>query len=172
MKTSEQFKFTIEQDIIKMKALVKLAHGDQTYGEIRPYTDHLEHAEQVAKRFGFCERGIMLAVIGHDLIEDTDVFASDLAEIFGESIRFIDTIENVSDRFGETKEDTVKRIVPCLDSIVVKLCDRVANIEACLAEGKSYGTPLEKYAKEHKFFFNFLDHPAFKDYDAGKVYQK
>lgn len=127
------------------------AHGQQMYGD-KPYLYHLVHVEQVACRFGYheCEE-VMLGCILHDVVEDTSATVNDLVNEFGKVIGEI--VDAVTDREFETKEQVFNlRTRFNHHAVIVKMCDRIANIEACLAEDKS--NILNKYLKERELFFD------------------
>jgi guanosine-3',5'-bis(diphosphate) 3'-pyrophosphohydrolase len=142
-----------ELTFIKAKKLALFAHGDQKYGK-KPYSHHLEHVVSVAKRFGWREEGAVGTCCWlHDILEDTDATYEILRAYFGEYIA--DTVLSVTDLEGETKEDVFsKRTKNNKWGILVKMCDRIANMEACLAEDKN--ELLVRYVREYALFRQYL----------------
>lgn len=126
-------------------------HGDQMYGK-KPYYYHLVHVEQVACRFDYhMNEEVMLGAILHDIVEDTDFTIENVAMNFGNTVAEI--VDAVTDREGETKLDVfTKRTSFNHLAVIVKMCDRIANIEACLAEGMT--EHLIKYLTEREYFFD------------------
>ena len=86
----------------------------------------------------------------HDVLEDTDVSKEELKRQFGEQIT--DIVYRVSDEPGETrrerKEKTYHKIRGHIPATVVKLCDRIANIEA----SRDVPNKLNMYKEEYPDF--------------------
>ena len=103
-----------------------VAHGDQRYGE-HPYVYHLDAVFKIAKEYKLNDT-IKIAAYLHDVLEDTAVNYEDLERTFDTQIaRLVEAVTNEG-----TKEDTYKKIkAHSTDAVVLKLCDRIANLEAC-----------------------------------------
>lgn len=111
------------------------AHSSQTYDEF-PYFKHLQDVHDVLVRFGLKEENpddlpILVSSYIHDTIEDTATSYSDLRNIFGTEVAEI--VYCVTDELGrnrkEKKEKTYPKIRQNPKAIIVKLADRIANIE-------------------------------------------
>lgn len=107
------------------------AHGDQTYGS-HPYEFHLDRVAEVAVRFGFGDDQTLMKCYGHDVIEDTDKTEDDMRDAgFPEDV--VEDVSLVSDEEGATrkerKEKTLVKIATKRSAILLKLCDRIANVE-------------------------------------------
>ena len=142
----------------KARAFAALAHKCQMYGN-RPYLYHLDHVAQVAERFGHGEWPlVMVSCYLHDVIEDTNVTKEELADHFGHTTA--DVVSFVSDVGGKDKEFLFKNYTG-KDRVatLVKYCDRVANVEACLAENKT--EILNKYISEQPLFERYLTNDGF-----------
>lgn len=141
------------------KAMIKAAmefghkaHASQMYDHF-PYFKHLEDVSKVLVRFGYTDGLYQACAFLHDSIEDTATSYSDIKKVFGEEIA--EVVYCMTDEIGrnrkEKKEKTLPKIRSNPDSIVVKLADRIANIEHTLAH-----TPendfLGMYKREHKAF--------------------
>lgn len=136
--------------VLRAEQFAIASHGDQKYGDI-PYYWHLNHAHSVAIRFGYInDPEIRASIWLHDVVEDCEDITLDTVEAnFGKTIR--DIVDAVTDRPGETKEEVFRsRLYKNQKAMIVKYCDRIANIEACLAESK-YGI-LKRYVSEHDLF--------------------
>lgn len=133
----------------KARRIATKYHERQMYG-VKPYVYHLTHVENVACRFGyFKDLTVRISCVLHDIVEDTTYKIEDVEEDFGAKIAKI--VDAVTDREGETKKDVfLNRTRGSIDGIIVKMCDRIANIESCLAENKI--EHLEKYISEHELF--------------------
>ena len=107
------------------------AHGAQMYG-IHPYDYHLNAVEAVAVRFGFTDDVIRMACQGHDVLEDTKLTQADmLAADFPQEV--VTIVFCVTDEPGATrcerKSKTLPKIAGNRKAVIVKLCDRIANVE-------------------------------------------
>ncbi len=146
------------------------AHGDQTYGPDHPYVCHLAAVQAVLERFvPASEPSLELLVHAawlHDVIEDTPVSVEQVRERFGDDIARI--VDAVSDEEGINRRERKSKTYPKIRragrvAVILKLADRIANIEAGLATG----TPqVQMYRKEQWGFYG-----ALYDLDAGSVQQ-
>lgn len=118
------------------------------------YAYHLRHVELVSLRYGFEGDLVTRAACWlHDILEDTDVTSQEL-HLLGINPAVIDIVERVTDGPGnnraERKADMYPRCQQNPLAIVVKLCDRIANMEETL---KSNKTGLwSMYCDEHVEF--------------------
>ena len=114
------------------------AHGDQSYGG-KPYEVHLDHVVQVLIRFG-CAGDDRLIDAGflHDTIEDTDTTEEDIANAFSpHTAKLVDAVTDGEGKTRKEKKDRPYFFIPKVPGAVpLKLADRIANTEACLAENK------------------------------------
>lgn len=128
---------------------------DQRAGIDLPYTFHLSHAIDVAFRFRVTHDTLVAAVWLHDVLEDTDAEYLDLVDTFGyEVARLVDA---VTDMQGANRKERQRRTYPrirnCTGATVVKLCDRIANVE----HSATWGSPqLGMYRREHLAFRDAL----------------
>lgn len=140
--------------IEKAKKFAEKAHKGQFYGS-RSYIYHLLKVAEVAARFGF--KHDVEFICGcwlHDAVEDTDVSVSDVRREFGS--RVADMVKAVSDIPGKDKRHLFEKLTKNnRDAVLLKTFDRIANLEACLAEGKT--KLLKKYIKEMPLFFEVLE---------------
>lgn len=125
------------------------AHGLQPYDEIFPYEKHLDDVVDVLKRFGFSGKYIVAGYL-HDTIEDGSLSYNKIKRYFG--LEVAEIVYCVTDEIGRNREEkkakTLPKIAGNLDAIVVKLADRIANIE--------HGGKVDMYQKEYKHFRNIL----------------
>jgi (p)ppGpp synthase/HD superfamily hydrolase len=145
-----------EKTYIEARMVAEKAHGEQPYDEIFPYTKHLDDVVDVLKRFGYSGKFIVAGYL-HDVIEDAGVSYNDIKSHFG--IDVAEIVFCVTDELGrnrkERKEKTLPKIASNPDAIIVKLADRIANIE--------HGGKVGMYAKEHGDFKNHLYKPGHCD---------
>jgi (p)ppGpp synthase/HD superfamily hydrolase len=121
------------------------AHSNQSYDEIFPYEKHLDDVVDVLKRFGFSGKYIVAGFL-HDSIEDDGISYNDIKKHFGTEVA--EMVYCVTDELGrnrrEKKEKTLPKTASNPDAIILKLADRIANIE--------HGGKIDMYAKEYQEF--------------------
>lgn len=153
--------------ILAAKTYAIKAHGLQTYDGY-PYKKHLEDVSEVLTRFGYTEEtpiGFLLqpASYLHDLLEDTSVTKEELVSLFGEKIA--DIVECVTDEPGDNRKDrkskTYAKTAYNPNAIILKLADRIANVENSLPITKKRS--LDMYKKEHHDFRQYLYYPGLSD---------
>ena len=149
MKYTEAAFKAIEHDMI---AFASEKHKNQVYSLDRPYTYHLRAVRDTVFRFlayipyGTPLEVVTLAAWGHDLIEDTGVTREELTERYG--VEVSDLIWRVTNEPGVNRkarhDATHGKIKECPAAVFLKLCDRIANVEA--------GGKTNMYRKEwHEF---------------------
>lgn len=124
----------------------------QRYGQYA-YSFHLRMVEAVALRFGFRDSTLRKCAWGHDLIEDLGLAREDLlAAGFGQEE--VKIIWAVSDEPGATRKERKAKTYPKIRdterAILVKLFDRIANVEYSIKTNNR--EQLEKYRKEQVDF--------------------
>lgn len=100
-----------------------------------PYVSHLRRTAELVRRYvpaGDPLREEMLAAAWlHDVLEDTAASREELAAEFGAAVA--DMVWAVTDGPGRTREErkgaTYPRIRATPGAAVIKLCDRIANVE-------------------------------------------
>jgi (p)ppGpp synthase/HD superfamily hydrolase len=127
------------------------AHGDQRYGR-HPYTHHLDAVAELARHYG--DEAEAVAYL-HDVKEDVEgMTLAHLRGPFGEEVA--DAVDLLSDPPGATRKErkaqAYSRLVVTTNrlALIVKPCDRLANMRACLADGNA--RLLEVYRSEHSAF--------------------
>ncbi len=146
--------------VAKARSLALSAHGNQCYGN-RPYEEHLRAVVKVLRRFGVVlgqDDGteLICAAWLHDTREDTEVRNSSIVAEFGH--RIADIVERVTDEPGENrkarKRATYPKIVESDAAVIVKLADRIANVEDAAASNPRL---FSMYAAEHEEFSEALN---------------
>lgn len=143
----------------RARRLALAAHGDQRYGK-QPYRVHLEHVEEVVRRFAHDE--VMLAAAWlHDTVEDTSLTTLEVEREVGTEVAAI--VAAVTDEPGESRKarkaaTLVKLAAAGAAARAVKLADRIANLEASIAHGR--GDLYAMYAGEHAAFRAALHVPG------------
>ncbi len=146
-------------------------HGNQKYGE-NLYSYHLDKVEQVARRFGFTNECYLIACWGHDLIEDTGTSIEELKEedFPPLSIKLIAAVTDAPGRNRkERKRNTYPQIKATPGAILLKLFDRIANVEECIEtknrnlffmymyEQAEFDIALREHDEESEPMWNHLD---------------
>ena len=125
------------------------AHGNQTYDSIYPYYKHLDDVVDVMKRFGFSGKFIIAALL-HDIIEDTSLSYKKVKKYFG--LEIAEMVYCVTDELGRDRDEVHRKTLPKTasnpDAIILKLADRIANVE--------HGGKIDMYATEYKEFKGIL----------------
>jgi (p)ppGpp synthase/HD superfamily hydrolase len=128
--------------------LATAAHKSQRYGD-KPYTDHLIAVVQLLEQFGASSEAVIAGWL-HDTVEDTNVTVDQIKGQFGEHIAKVVwavTGEGNGDRQAHSAS-IYRKLAECPDAAIVKLADRIANIEACQHGDKHY----LRYSREHVGF--------------------
>lgn len=145
------------------------AHTNQQY-DIYPYIYHIKQVVKIIEDLGYDESVIVAAVL-HDTLEDTDLSYNDLKKAFGEEVAEI--VYAVTDELGrnrkERKTKTYPKIKANWKATVVKICDRVANME----QSKRYNQKLfETYKGEHEEFCDQLRNDEHPDVEVNKAWER
>lgn len=142
------------------RAFAVQAHGDQRYGS-KPYVAHLDDVAALVEEIAeIHEREILLAVAYlHDVLEDTDATQEQIDELFGPVVA--QAVAEITDPPGETRSERKKILHWRLEelnaktpaghaALIVKAADRLANVRACIVEGKE--DLIKMYVSEHLEF--------------------
>jgi len=129
----------------------------QTWANGLPYLEHLKAVEAVLVRFGFSDpknavhQTLRIAAYTHDLLEDTPVTRDRVRWYLGPEVEVLTwavTNEEGKNR-AERHAKTYPKVAATPFATLLKLADRVANVEASLTVG---GRLLGMYQKEHAGF--------------------
>ena len=132
------------------------AHKNQTYGGIFPYMKHIYDVIDVLKRFDFKGNKYLIGAALHDVMEDDSISYNDIKKHFG--VEVAEMVYCVTDELGrnrkEKKEKTLPKTASNPDAIILKLGDRIANLEM--------GGKLSMYGEEYTEFKGalYLNTPA------------
>ena len=135
--------------------LAEHAHKNQMYG-IYPYIFHPREVVAVAELMGFGD-DVKIPCALHDCIEDDALSFNDIKNEFGEKIAEI--VFCVSDELGRNRKERKAKSYPKIRSnktaIIVKICDRYANIEFSATRDKG---KLQMYINEMPEFRENLEY--------------
>jgi len=136
------------------KFFADIAHFKQMYGT-HPYTYHLEQVEMVLNRFGFNDVVLKISAWLHDIIEDTECSYGQIRHGFGEEIA--DIVYAVTNEMGRNRKERYAKTYPKIKAnkkaLVLKLADRIANIEQAKGTNSKY---VEMYIREWPNFYSYL----------------
>jgi (p)ppGpp synthase/HD superfamily hydrolase len=134
-----------EKDYREARMVAVKLHASQSYDEVFPYEKHLDDVVEVMKRFGFSGKYI-IASYCHDLLEDSAISYNKIKIHFGEEVA--EMVYCVTDELGRNRKEKKSKTLPKTasnpDAIILKLADRIANIE--------HGGKIDMYAKEYSEF--------------------
>lgn len=144
-------------DIIqRARAFAEEWHGDQLYGE-HPYIYHPEKARSVLLWMGDDQPEHHAAMLLHDVIEDTRCPYRQVLDGFGRTVA--ELVWAVTDERGRTRfeshQKTYPKLVGLKGAIIIKLADRIANVEQC-RKAPGGAQKLRMYAEEQMEFRSAL----------------
>lgn len=135
----------------RARELALKLHAKQRYGA-EPYAFHLNEVRDVLANFGVKNDQVLAAGWLHDALEDTDVTLDFLQRNFPEDTVAI--VDACTDGPGKNRAERKQRpmhMIPKVDgAIIVKLADRIANVQACVRGGNN--DLLGMYRREHEAF--------------------
>lgn len=125
-------------------------HGDQKYGN-QPYLHHLVDVVNILEDFGFTEYKFQAAGYLHDVLEDTEATSGDLIRGFGTEVaEIVIACTGEGSTRSERQSNILHKLRYCPDACIVKLADRIANVEMGLKEENF--EKLEMYYNEYGDF--------------------
>ena len=146
---------------IKARNLALEKHKKQKYG-MYPYEVHLVNVVNVLLHFGvtFENDVLIMSAWLHDIIEDTDIGQSFLITNFGEEVneivKLVSNQNDVTKSKEENKRATFEKIITNQNAIIIKLADRIANVEFSLLHGSL--DKITKYKKEQEMINEIFKH--------------
>ena len=134
----------------RAQALAAAAHATQRYGDA-PYMVHLAAVVAVMERFGITDADVLAAGWLHDTIEDTDLTREAVVDAVGErAAAMVDAVaDGPGDNRAERKARPYQMIPQTPGAVLVKLADRIANVESAQASRPGL---LKMYRREHLAF--------------------
>ena len=121
-------------------------HGTQDYDGIFPYEKHLDDAVEVLERFSIIHPKYLCACYLHDSIEDGSISYNKVKSYFGFEVA--EMVFCVTDEMGRNREEKKAKTLPKTasnsDAVIIKLADRIANIE--------HGGKIDMYRVEYEAF--------------------
>jgi len=129
--------------------VAKRIHMNQLY-DIYPYIYHPTQVFNIAKELGYDE-AILISCILHDSMEDGNLSYNDIKKAFGKEVAEI--VYAVTDELGRNRQEKKAKTYPKIKAnwkaTVVKVCDRIGNIQ----QSKEYNqNKFKMYKEEHELF--------------------
>jgi (p)ppGpp synthase/HD superfamily hydrolase len=156
-------------------AFAAIRHQHDTYYEGESFVVHLIDVGSVCEEFGLGSDHMIAAAMLHDTVEDTDTTVEELNEVFGSEVAgLVDAVTDVEavcpvsgrplDRM-ECRRRTRAKTKLNRRGVGLKLCDRIANTRAGVAQIETDPDTAWKYLNGYKG-----EYPAFREdlYIAGE----
>lgn len=165
--------------MLDVRELAVEAHAGQLYGD-RPYAVHLDDVADVLREFGYTDALHQGGAFCHDVVEDTDLTAKALLDA-GVPDDVVAVALFCTDEHGPNRKTrkarTYKRMLALLAlhlkdkdaypyvpaGIRVKVADRIANVRACVRQGREGRGLLKMYRREAVPFREAIYHPGICD---------
>ncbi|MFE3189698.1 HD domain-containing protein [Nocardia sp. NPDC059240] len=111
------------------RSYAEAAHGDQKYG-LQPYSVHLAAVRAVLADFGYGD-DLGVSAWLHDVLEDTDVTNPEMESVFGTPItELVWAVSGMGETREARNEDIYRKINAHPRAVILKVADRIANVEA------------------------------------------
>jgi len=128
------------------------SHGPQKYGKY-PYAVHLDAVSKLTQEYGEIAQTVAYL---HDVVEDTPVQLSTIEHMFGKFVA--ECVAILTDEPGDNRKERKKKTYSKMSKVsgdlelalIVKAADRLANMNACISDGKR--ARLDMYKNEHTAF--------------------
>lgn len=125
-------------------------HAKQQYGKY-PYVRHLAHVALVLAQCGFADDDFLSAAWLHDSIEDAGLTQEEIGIEVGGFVASL--VWAVTDGKGKNRAErhaaSFRRMVAFPQSIIIRLADRIANVESSIESDRRL---LGMYRKEYPEF--------------------
>ena len=149
-------------------AFAAIRHQHDTYYDGESFVVHLLDVGSVAEEFGLGSDAMIAAAMLHDTVEDTETTVEELEEVFGPEIAgMVDAVTDVEDvcpvsgrPLGrmECRRRTRAKTKQNRRGVALKLCDRIANTRAGVAQVDTDYETAWKYLSGYKG-----EYPAFRE---------
>lgn len=163
MREEQRARVRHESTVRQARAYAVQRHGEQLYGD-RPYHCHLDEVAELVRP---CGAQAMVVAYLHDVLEDTATSVEEIEQAFGAPVArcvALITDEPAPDR-ARRKVLTHAKLAACPAqysvSLIVKAADRLANLRACVRDGRQ--ALLRLYRREHAAFRDAVFRPGLCD---------
>lgn len=131
-------------------ALARRLHKDQRYGEKQYFYGHIVNVVAVLDDFWADDEDIIAGYL-HDSVEDTPMTVEVINQLFGPQVAsIVSAVTGVGENRKERNESIYLKITAYPRAAIVKVADRIANLEAC---GPKHS---EMYRKEREDFDKYV----------------
>lgn len=148
----------LEQDSARM--LAEFLHAKQTYDD-QDYIYHIDSVVEVLRRFSIIDEDILIAAYLHDSVEDTTASLKLIRKYFGEQVMIL--VNAVTNEQGLNRKErnlkTYQKLMKEPKAIILKLADRIANVEQALSKGNMRF--FKMYADEYPVFKYSLEQHSY-----------
>ena len=152
-------------DVERARIFAERYHtGHQEHGAQSSIMYHLEDVRAALGGFGFSQEvfpKLHIAAYLHDILEDTSCKQSEITEEFGSEVS--DLVFRVTDEPGsnrvERKRLTYPKIAPSYLAVVLKLADRIANMQRSIVHRFEESKYIREYIEEYPEFRGTLKTP-------------
>jgi (p)ppGpp synthase/HD superfamily hydrolase len=136
------------------------AHGNQMYGK-KPYKVHLAAVAKLAVRYGFTTELILMVCWLHDVLEDCPDQSVETLLAAGFPPEAVAAAYALKDEDGATRDEKKAKTLPKIAAnrvaLIVKLCDRLANV---LMSRRHRNRKFKRYQHEQVAFKAALYDPT------------
>lgn len=139
-------------DFMLAKKFAEEKHGNQKYGDA-PYIHHcLSVADVVCRFIPNPGRVLLISALLHDILEDTATSYSDVNKKFG--VEVAEVVYALMDEKGRNRAEKKRKTYPGIrenkNAIIIKVADRIANLEHGISKGEAGFVKM--YAGEQQDF--------------------
>ncbi len=131
------------------------------------YITHPKRVVELLEEKGVKDEEILIAGLFHDLLEDTDAKEEEI--VFYGSKQVLKIVKLLTKEKNYNMDSYIENIQGDEDARLVKLADRIANLEDSLILGKDYLEFLESYILETKTYFIDLSEASIFQADLKNV---
>ncbi|MDK9790190.1 HD domain-containing protein [Vibrio sp. D431a] len=147
---------SIHEEVLKTRSWAIEAHGDQRYGA-RPYVTHLDDVVRIGTTVWPCApTEFILALLLHDVIEDTPLEEEDLRTRTNPlTAKIVDNVSNDPLQPPSVIADNLNSIIREINlfedlgfgTVFVKTCDRISNVRHLLKSKGSHSLKIKYHSQ-------------------------
>lgn len=129
----------------------KYYHGSQLRKSGIPYYTHPIEVASMVSEYKFEEKIIISALL-HDTIEDTNITYEIIEQEFGSRVKeIVYRLTRIRDEVKVSVERIIDECIECcdIDAIIVKICDRLHNMESLWVMRDEKRIDIAKETSEH-----------------------
>ena len=137
--------------------------------DIHPFVKHLEDVITVMRRFNQTDSNLLAAAWLHDIVEDTGVSIGIVRDKFGRQIaELVDALTDGKEGNRKQRKERPYKLIPQVPgAIIVKLADRIANVEYCF---NTKSPLLQMYKREYDDEYSGFRTNLYKEEEAVEMW--